>query len=94
VRNAYNAPMPESTRPEWEAKAEAWVNDFCVNQGITWDKLTPGQQFSVLRAVPCTVRCARIGEPVEVAPGEDCPECGKPHPPLLTQWERLLKEDA
>jgi hypothetical protein len=33
-----------------------------------------------LRSLPCSVRCWHVGGPVDVAPGEPCPECGTVEP--------------
>jgi len=69
------------------------IRTYCQDGGIDWEALTHGQQFMVLKeVVPCSIRCSRVGGPVDVKLGEACPECGKPHkeverPP--THYQRL-----
>lgn len=76
------------TEEEKRAAAD-WVESFLKNHGLTWDALSPGQQTQVLRAMPCTIRCWRIGAPCDVLPGDPCPECGKVLPKQATFFKRL-----
>jgi hypothetical protein len=64
---------------------EEWLGDFIEANQLDWEKLTKGERFQVTRMIPCNVRCFRVGGPVSVDPGQECPECGKERP-LLTNW--------
>lgn len=68
-----------------------WVRNYCRTEGIDWSALTPGQRFQVTRLIPCSIRCFRVGEPVEVGPGQTCPECGKPEPQVIS-WALIPLE--
>ncbi len=70
---------------------EEWVAAFCENNGLDWDQLTKAERFKITMLVPCTIRCFRVGGPVDVARGEQCPECGQVVP-TRTAWEHLLEE--
>ena len=67
---------------------EEWVHKLCQEREIDWSKLTAGQRTQITMLVPCTIRCWRVGGPVDVRPGEDCSECGR-HVELLTSWEKI-----
>lgn len=71
---------------------EGWVAKFCDDHGLEWDKLDVADRRAVLRAIPCNVRCWRVGVAVETKPGEPCSECGHPVP-LPTAWDRVQGED-
>ena len=73
--------------------AVAWLSKLVADRGLDWDKLTAGQQLSLTREIPCSIRCWRIGEPVTTTPGKPCPECGQ-MVPLPTAWDRVGDEDA
>ena len=79
----YTLSMSESDLP-----AREWLRGFLDHHGIKWDTLTKAQQFLMTREIPCTIRCWRVGGPVDVRPGEECSECGKPVP-LKTSWELI-----
>lgn len=70
--------------------AEAWVNKFLARNGLKPEELTSGDWLAIAHKVPCTIRCWRIGSPVDVKPGNKCPECGKLHP-VPTRYERLTR---
>jgi len=72
--------------------AEQWLAGYLEANNFDWDKLTKGEQFKVTMLVPCSIRCFRVGGPVDVKPGQACPECGHERP-LLTVWERLLEDN-
>lgn len=76
------------TKDEQEAVL-AWISRFCKARSLDWRKLSPVQQDGVLRAIPCTIRCWRVGEPCDVSPGENCPECGRPVPKNSTFLRHL-----
>lgn len=67
---------------------EEWVAQYCAKQGYDWDTLSPGIKASITREIPCSVRCWRVGEPVDSPPGSPCVECGRPVP-VPSAWERL-----
>jgi hypothetical protein len=69
-----------------------WLDAFIEKRGIDKDNLSKAEWFLLAMEIPCTIRCWRIGEPVDVKPGEKCPECGKTRP-IPTAWERLLEDD-
>lgn len=56
---------------------EEWVDNFCRKRGLDWDKLSFADQRDITRAIPCTIRCWRVGQAVNVEPGRTCPECGR-----------------
>lgn len=69
-----------------------WLDAYIERNKIDRDSLTKADWFLLTRKIPCSIRCWWIGEPVDVKPGEPCPECGK-ECPLPTAWERLAKDD-
>ena len=69
--------------------AGEWVAKFCEAHGLDWEQLTKAERFKVTMQVPCTIRCWRVGGPVEVGPGERCPECGKERLPR-SRYEVLV----
>lgn len=73
--------------------AEQWLDGYLEANGIDWEKLTKGERLKLTMHIPCNIRCWRVGGPVEVKPGESCPECGLERP-LLTVWERLLEDNS
>lgn len=75
-----------------DERAGRWLHDFCEEHRIDWDSLSKGEQFQLTMKVPCTIRCFRVGGPVDVVPGEKCPECGKrsPHKGL---FDHIQEED-
>ena len=75
-----------------DEKALEWLNQYLLENKIDMDKLSPAQQFLLMREIPCTIRCWRVGGPVEVERGKKCPECGKLRP-LRTSWERILEDN-
>lgn len=79
-----------STRARADEAAAAWIDRYIGERGLDRDKLTKADWFLLVREVPCGMRCWRIGAPVEVEPGECCPECGKLCP-LPTVWDRLME---
>jgi len=68
--------------------AREWLGRWLDQHHIVWDALTAAQQFLLTRQIPCSVRCWRIGGPVDVKPGDPCSECGKIEP-KPTFWDRL-----
>jgi hypothetical protein len=44
----------------------AWLDAFLDERKIDREKLTKGDWFLLTREIPCTIRCWRIGVPVEV----------------------------
>ena len=70
---------------------EEWVAKYCAQRGLDWDKLDLPQRRAITRAIPCAIRCWRVGTPVDVAPGERCPECGRWRG-FPTALERVLSE--
>jgi hypothetical protein len=71
-----------------DLKAREWLGSFLERHGIEWDSLTKAQQFLMTREIPCSIRCWRVGGPVNVKAGEPCSECGKIEP-KPTFWEHL-----
>lgn len=71
---------------------EEWVEAYCEKQGLVWGDLTIPEQRGILQSIPCTVRCWRVGEPVDGKPGDPCDECGRPHP-LPNLWQKVLHSD-
>jgi hypothetical protein len=67
---------------------EEWVAAFCKEHDLDWSKLDISDRRAITRAIPCNIRCWRVGEPVETVRGEPCPECGTPVP-KLTAWEKI-----
>lgn len=78
-----------ATREEEQLAARKWLAEHLEREGIKWDSLSKAQQFQMVMQIPCHIRCFRCGEPVDVTPGEECPECGKPRP-KLSQWDHIL----
>lgn len=70
---------------------EEWVATYCEKYGLKWEELSIPEKRGILMSIPCTVRCWRVGEPVEGEPGEPCDECGRPHP-IPTAWDRILAD--
>ena len=68
-----------------------WVNDFCKAHDLDWTKLTAGDRFKITMLVPCAIRCFRVGEAVDVRPGDVCPEC-EHRQDLQTSWEKIPLE--
>lgn len=65
----------------------------CRELNVKWEDLTAGERFRMAMLVPCTLRCFRVGGPVQVEFGEKCPECGKLHEDRPTRYERALEND-
>lgn len=70
-------------------QAQEWLARFCEENGIDWDKLTLGERTQVTMQVPCPIRCWRVGGSVNVAVGEECPECGK-----VNKYQRMTRYTA
>ena len=71
-----------------------WLTAYFRIQGIDPDKARDEDVVKAARQIPCSVRCWRIGEPVDVKVGEPCPECGKPYKGdrlPLNDVERILQ---
>jgi hypothetical protein len=62
----------------------AWLDAFLDERKIDREKLTKGDWFLLTREIPCTIRCWRIGVPVD---------CGKLNP-IPDVFERLRGEDV
>ena len=71
---------------EDQTAVREWLAEFIEREGIEYDKLSQGQKFMLMHEIPCSIRCFRVGGPVDVRRGEPCPECGAVEP-LLTSWE-------
>jgi len=81
-----------SVRRDAADKAAAvWLDTYIAAKEMDRDRLTKADWFLLTREVPCEIRCWRIGEAVEVSPGESCPECGKMRP-APSVWDRILDE--
>lgn len=78
-------------RDDADKAAAGWIEAHIAAKGLDKDTLTKADWFLLSREVPCEIRCWRIGEPVYIAPGEVCPECGKLRP-APSVWDRLLNE--
>lgn len=74
--------------PQDDLAAREWLAKWLERQGIQWDNLTAAQQFLAAREIPCSIRCWRVGGPVDVKPGDVCPECGQ-EVPKPTCWEMI-----
>jgi hypothetical protein len=74
-------------------EADRWLDAYCKSSGITWEKLTAAERFQVTMLVPCTIRCFRVGDVVEVAVGERCPECGTVLQPVMSRYDYINQED-
>lgn len=70
---------------------EEWVAAYCEKHGLDWGKLSLSERRDITRAIPCTVRCWRVGVAVPGTPGNPCEECGAPIP-IPTAWERLITD--
>lgn len=57
--------------------AREWLAAFIEAERIDYDALTLAEKALLASIVPCSIRCWRIGMPVDVRPGEKCPECGR-----------------
>jgi len=73
---------------------ESWLEQYCRWQRLDWQKLSSPEKSQVLRQVPCTLRCWRIGDAVDGQLGKPCVECGFPIKDLLlkdpeTVWALL-----
>lgn len=75
-------------------QAQRWVADLCEREGLDWEKLTKGEQFRITVMVPCPIRCFQVGGPVDVEPGERCPECGKIYVAPPTALERIVADEG
>jgi hypothetical protein len=60
---------PQST---WQ-----WIGKYLAKHGIDQQDMSEVEWELLVRLVPCRIRCWRVGVPVEVGPGEECPECGR-----------------
>jgi len=56
--------------------AEEYLKHYCKENNINWNKLTRAEQFMLTRKIPCTIRCFRVGGPVDLDEDGTCPECG------------------
>lgn len=87
--------MPQPTPPlssTSDAAAEKWAEGFLERRGLKPEDLSASDWFQVARLVPCHIRCWRVGGPVDVKPGDKCPECGKLCP-TPTRYDLLTRED-
>lgn len=71
-----------------QVEASKWLMVFLEKNAIDWTSLSQAQKFLLMREIPCPIRCWRVGGPVDVQPGEVCPECGSTVP-KQTFWEKL-----
>ena len=74
-----------------------WLTDYFRIQGIDPDTATDRDVVLAARKIPCSIRCWRIGGPVDVKVGEPCPECGKPcegDKLPLNDIERILQDNG
>jgi hypothetical protein len=71
-----------------QAAAQEWLAGWLERHHVVWDELSPAQRFLLAREIPCSVRCWRVGGPVDVKPGDKCSECGKLEP-LPSFWEMI-----
>jgi len=69
--------------------AEEWIAAYCKAKKFDWQKMTVGQQLQVTKRVPCTIRCFRVGQPIDVPVGEACPECGKISEEPLSRYDHI-----
>jgi hypothetical protein len=75
---------------------EEWLTTYLTRQGIDPSTATDRAIVQAARHIPCSIRCWRIGQPVEVKEGEPCPECGKPYEGdnlPLRDVDRILQDD-
>jgi len=72
--------------PNEDFAAREWLGRWLERNHIDWDTLTKAQQFLLTREIPCSVRCWRVGGPVDVRAGDPCSECGKIEP-KPTAWD-------
>lgn len=72
-------------------EVDRWIEDFLRKNRLDWESLSDRDRGIIVRRIPCTIRCWRIGDAVEVEPGKPCPECGRPHEPEVAgRWEQLM----
>ena len=64
---------------------EEWAARYCEIRGLDWDKLDLPDRRVITRAIPCHIRCWRVGVSVEIPAGEVCPECGR----APSKWDHL-----
>jgi hypothetical protein len=74
--------------PDDDLAAREWLARWLDRNHIKYDSLTQAQKFLLMREIPCSIRCWRVGGPVDVKPGEKCSECGHEEP-KPTAWERI-----
>ncbi len=48
---------------------EEWVARYCEIRGLDCDKLDLPERRTITRAIPCIVRCWRVGQPVGIPAG-------------------------
>jgi hypothetical protein len=72
--------------PDDHTAARAWLAEFIERNGIKYEELSQSQKFLLMREIPCSIRCWRVGVSIPTRPGQPCDECGKVEP-LKTSWE-------
>jgi hypothetical protein len=72
----------------YELKAREWLGGWLKARNIEWDSLTKAQQFLATGAIPCAIRCWRVGVPTGAKPGERCNECGRMQD-KRTSWDMI-----
>lgn len=73
---------------------EAWIHDKCRSLDVEWNALTPVERSQIMQGVPCTIRCWRVGVPIDVKDGEKCSECGATHRPApLSRFDLITSDD-
>lgn len=84
--------MTKTAAEAEERRAWEWIHAQCEAHGVTWKTLSLAEQRDLTRAIPCNLRCWRVGGAVDTTPGQPCPECGRPVP-HLSLWERLVDDE-
>ena len=74
-------------------QAQEWIGRYCAKHNIDWENLSVGERTRVAMLCPCTIRCWRVGQAVDVSPGEPCPECGRKNYQRMTRYDVLLADD-
>jgi hypothetical protein len=78
---------PRKTYKEASRKAAEWLEAWAAEEKVDLTSFSPGQRFVAAMKVPCSIRCWRVGDAVEVEPNSRCPECGKEN--VVTRWDLL-----